>query len=310
VAEPGVWRDDNIAPFWSPDASRAISSPSFDDYVRTIDPGVDPDIWREYSVPQYDSYPVPYDPRAAALGAFRIPGMPEDAAEWELRERSPAGADATSPTQLAAMWNRIFGLELGADFTPSPRGGYPGMTRGGGGGGGGGGAGGGTTKPGSGGGAAGSGSNAPKETPASQDPGRDELAKVWRRYGGAPESRSAEGAPASAFVGRTGAGASPDRRMPGTPLGSHTSPPRNPPGVLIPSGGAKPIRSTAHGMDKVQDQGYVPSVIDQTRRSNNKKLQHDGSWLHYDPINDIFAVFNETGELRTTYPNPKKKKTK
>ena len=102
MAEPGVWRDDNRAPFWIPDGARAFSGPSFDDYVRAIDPSVDPDVWREYSAPQYDSYHVPFDPRAAALGAFRIPGLPDEAAEWELRERSPAGADAMSPVQLAA----------------------------------------------------------------------------------------------------------------------------------------------------------------------------------------------------------------
>ena len=88
VAEPGVWRDDNIAPFWSPDAPRAISGPSFDDLVRTIDSRANPDVWRDESTtPQYarwdsaESYAVPYDPRAA--GAF---------------------VEAINPTADAAVW--------------------------------------------------------------------------------------------------------------------------------------------------------------------------------------------------------------
>lgn len=91
-------------------------------------------------------------------------------------------------------------------------------------------------------------------------------------------------------------------------LGSHKFPPRNPPGVLVPSKG-KPMRSTAHGMDQLQDRGYVPSVILQARRTQKgKKRQDDASWLHYDPINDIFAVFSKIGELIMAYPGPRGKR--
>ncbi len=302
TAEPDVWRQDNRAPFWSLDDQRALSRSSFDDLVRTIDPRADPDLWREDdSAPRYagwddpTGYAVPYDPRAVARGAVRVPKSREKAAEWVWHDRLPGRVGgAETPAQLASMLERWIGLELlGADFTPHGRGGYPSISGGGIGAGGGGGSGGGS-RP----------SSAGRPSP---DPARDELAKVWTRYGGTPGGRSAEGAPATSFVGRTGARAG--DRLHGTTLGSHNSPPRNPPGVLVPSGNAKPIRSTAHGMDKVQDQGYVPSVISQVQKSG-KKPQSDGSWLHYDPINDIFAVFNKIGELVTTYPTPRTKKTK
>ena len=45
-------------------------------------------------------------PAAAALGAFRIPGLPEDATGWGLRERSPAGVDDIVPVLLASRWGR------------------------------------------------------------------------------------------------------------------------------------------------------------------------------------------------------------
>ncbi len=155
MADAGAWRDDNRAPFWILDDARAQSGASFDDYVRTIDPRANPNLWRaDDSAPRYagsdDSagYAVSYDPRAAALGAVRIPGLPKDAAEWALHHRSPGrGGDAETPAQLASILERWIGLELlGADFTPHGRGGYPSI---GGGGGGGGGAGGSNTPGGS-----------------------------------------------------------------------------------------------------------------------------------------------------------------
>jgi hypothetical protein len=162
AAEPGAWRDDNSAPFWIPDDARVSSGPSFDDFVRIIDPRANPNVWREDNgAPPYaasedsNRYSVPYDPRATALGAFHIPGLPEDATGWGLRERLPDRVgDAELPVQLAAMLNRILGLELGTEFTErrgGPRG--PSISGGGGGGGAGGGGGG--------------GSNAPRGTPPS-----------------------------------------------------------------------------------------------------------------------------------------------
>ena len=109
AADPEVWREDNSAPFWIPDDPRALSGLSFDDLVRTIDPRANPDVWRVGRAPRYagwddpERYAVPYDPRAAALGAFRIPGLPEDATGWDLRERLPAGVDEFSPVQLAQL---------------------------------------------------------------------------------------------------------------------------------------------------------------------------------------------------------------
>ena len=295
VAQPEPWREDNNAPFWSPDDVRAVSGPSSDDYVRPIHPRADPDLWRgDDSASRYTEwddpvgYVVPYDPRAVTLGAVRIPGLAQAAGEWTWHERLPGRAgDAEKAAQLASMLERWIGLDmLGADFTPSRRGGYPSISGGG-------------VGAGSG---SGGGSRAGGAAPRSPDPARDELAKVWKGYGGTPGGRSAEGAPSTAFVGRTGAMAG-DRHK-GTPLGSHDSPPRNPPGVLVPSKG-RPIPSTAHGMDQVQDRGYVPSVVGQVKRSKDKTRQGDGSWLHYDPINDIIAVFNKKGELVTTYPKPR-----
>lgn len=113
VAEPGTWREDNSAPFWIPDDPRALSGPSFDDLVRTIDPSADPDVWRDdTSASPYaawetsDRYAVPYDPHAAAPGAFRIPDLPEDATGWGLRENLLASADDIVPVLLASRWGR------------------------------------------------------------------------------------------------------------------------------------------------------------------------------------------------------------
>ena len=152
ATEPEAFREDNRAPFWIPDDQRAISGSSFGDLVRTIDPRADQDLWREDdSTPRYagwhdpTGYAVPYDPRAVALGAVRIPGLPEEAAEWGWQDGSPErGGDAETAAQLASILERWIGLEmLGADFTSHGRGSYPSIG-GGGGGGGGGGRGGGT----------------------------------------------------------------------------------------------------------------------------------------------------------------------
>ena len=111
--EPGIWREDNSAPFWIPDRPHALANPSSDDLLRTIDPGANPDVWRaDNSAPPYaasedsDRYAIRSDPRAAALGAFRIPGLPEDATGWGLRENSPAGVDDIVPVLLASQWGR------------------------------------------------------------------------------------------------------------------------------------------------------------------------------------------------------------
>jgi hypothetical protein len=61
-------------------------------------------------------------------------------------------------------------------------------------------------------------------------------------------------------------------------------------------------------MDKVQDQGFVPSVIAQTRRPEHKlPRQKPGETIYYDPINEIIAIFNDAGQLITTYPKEKKR---
>jgi hypothetical protein len=152
AAEPEAWREDNRAPFWIPDDPRALAGPSFDDLVRTIDPAANPDIWRE-DAPRYagwgeaDRYSAPYDPRAAALGAFHIPGLSDDVTGWGLRERLPDRAgDAEPSAQFASMVNRILGLELATEFTPR-EGGPRGRSISGGGAGGGGGGGGGSNAP-------------------------------------------------------------------------------------------------------------------------------------------------------------------
>jgi hypothetical protein len=111
AAEPGVWSEDNSALFWIPDDPRATLAPSLNDYVRTIDQRANPDIWRgDNSAPRYagwndpDRHSVPYDPRAAALGAFHIPGLPEDAADWG---GSPLSVDEIPPVQLAGLITRM-----------------------------------------------------------------------------------------------------------------------------------------------------------------------------------------------------------
>ena len=153
AAQAEVWRDDNSAPFWISEGARAVADPAFDDFVRTIDSRANPDAWRDdNSAPPYvpwegsDRYSVPYDTRAAALGAFRIPGLPEDATGWDLPGRSPDRVgEAELPTRLAAMYNRILGAGLATEFTPregGPRGrGISGSAGGGGSRGGGGGSG-------------------------------------------------------------------------------------------------------------------------------------------------------------------------
>jgi len=226
VAQPEAWREDNRAPFWLPDDARAQSGPSSDDYVRIIDPRVNPDIWREHSASQYagwdnlDSYPVPHDPRAAALGAFRIPSLPDDATGWGLRERSQAGVDDIVPVLLASRW------------------------------------------------------------------GRDILAKVWKAIGGVPGGRRPDGPPASAPTGRKG-----------YPLGSHNPPSRNPPGKLNDQ------PSSGHAFDKMQDEGLMPSVVDQARRQGNPKPgKLPGTTRYYDKINDVSVVVDDkTGGVITTY---------
>ncbi len=117
ATEPGAWREDNRAPFWSPDDPRAQSGPSFDDLVRTIDPTPQTSGWDEA-----ERYAASYDPRAAALGAFRIPGLPEDATGWSLRDPMPAGVDEIPPVRLASrdlllrlwrMWKEMGGVPGG-----------------------------------------------------------------------------------------------------------------------------------------------------------------------------------------------------
>ena len=156
------WEDEYPAPSgradgFGPDVSRFGAMPpagsemeapgagiSFADLVRTISPSAEFEVWRDdNNAPRYagwdnsQRYAVPYDPRAAALGALRIAGLPEDAAEWSWHERSPGRASGPEmPAQLASMLNRLLGLELGTEYTPSRRGGYPSISGGGGGGGG------------------------------------------------------------------------------------------------------------------------------------------------------------------------------
>ncbi len=171
TADPGAWREDNRAPFWVSDDQRALSGQSFDDLVSTIEPIADPDLWREGDRTRryagWDDaagYTVPFDPRAVARGAVRVPELPEDVAEWGWHDRSPGRVGgAETPAQLASMLERWIGLELlGADFTPHGRGGYPSVGGGGGASGGGKGAGGGS-------GAGGGGSNASGAMPPSLD---------------------------------------------------------------------------------------------------------------------------------------------
>lgn len=299
------WQDEREgsgAPFWSAGDARIGTGPSYDDLVRAIDPTADAALWGGYeSAPRYADRDgragdaVPFDPRAAALGAFRVPDLPDDASEWAWGERL-AGRDggAEAPAPLASILERRMGLEmLGTEFTPSQRGGYPGVSGGG----------------------AGGGSSSSGETPAPPDfsgvPKEHLLSTIWKWIGGVPGGRRAEGAPASAFVGRTGAGSRAERNLAGTPLQTPRGPARNPPGKLIPSGGGKPIRSTAHGIDKVQDRGFVPSVIEQVYRSPNRSPgNRPGTTMHQDPINNIIGVFNDAGELMSTRYGGRKKKVK
>ena len=86
-----------------------LSGISFDDLIRTID-GANADVWRSgNSAPPYAGRedPVhagPYDPRAVALGAFRIPDLVEDATDWS---RAPLRVDDIPPVQLASFITKM-----------------------------------------------------------------------------------------------------------------------------------------------------------------------------------------------------------
>lgn len=392
-ADADVWREENSAPFWILDDTRAQSSPRFDDYVRTIDPRNDPDIWRvDDTAPRYAAwddpagYSVPHWTFARTISptADAAAWNEDDAASHWLPEAASPYGDATleagrSGAAIAgraslprflddAARGRADGLASGDD-TPSrvqvagrkirpirpyqlevvepegrswggsgaagrfgpigigranpvpkvqpktPTGNQPAPAA--------------TAQPASP-PAAGPqvrsvpGALAPAAPPATGSTPRepegkppsegfrhwrpeDTLATIWRRTG-VPGGRLPEGAPASAFVGRTGAGTPPEKEVFGTPLISHGYPSRNPPGLLRPSEGRQPIPSTGHGMDKVQDQGFVPSVIDHVLRTGKDGPGWDpGTVMYYDHINHIIAVFNEKGELISAYRTSRKK---
>lgn len=131
--DPEVWRDDNRAPFWTPEDQRALAGPSYDDLVRTIYPSDDPAIWQDAGAyrpaERYDA--TPEQMRGGPAGAFRIPGLPEDAADWSLRGPMPPGLEeaiqlaARKPwldggELLARIWKRIGGRPGGRMESGSP----------------------------------------------------------------------------------------------------------------------------------------------------------------------------------------------
>ncbi len=227
AADSAAWREDNRALFWVPDDLRAPSAPSFDDFVRPVDPSANPDAWNGTDdVPRYagwrgmDGYAAPDNSRAAALGAFHVPGAPEDAAGWGLRGEAPVGADDLLPVLLASRW------------------------------------------------------------------GRNILSDIWKAFGGVPGGRHPEGPPATAPTGR--------RKF---PLGSHNAPPRNTPGEVHD----RPY--SGHGFDKVQDQGLMPSVIEEARKHGNWRAGNKpGTSRYYDAKNDVSVVVDDkTGRVITNH---------
>lgn len=81
-----AWEDDDRMPAASDMETPGIS---FADLVRPTTLVAEPGVWRDDRAPRYAGWgdperdAVPYDRSAAALGAFHIPGLPDDAADPE-----------------------------------------------------------------------------------------------------------------------------------------------------------------------------------------------------------------------------------
>lgn len=85
---------------------------------------------------------------------------------------------------------------------------------------------------------------------------------------------------------------------PQTPVGHQGKQIEVPPGTNPPAtiGGR---RYTGHALDRMQERGFMPTVIDDVVRSNSGVPGRDNTYIHYSPENDISVVVNEFGDVVT-----------
>ncbi|WP_416192262.1 MafB family polymorphic toxin [Neisseria sp. CCUG12390] len=72
----------------------------------------------------------------------------------------------------------------------------------------------------------------------------------------------------------------------------------------------QPVRNTpteingrqysGHALDRMQDRGILPSVIENTIRTGQQTKGRNGTTSHYDPINNVKVITNQSGGVVTT----------
>ena len=58
---------------------------------------------------------------------------------------------------------------------------------------------------------------------------------------------------------------------------------------------------TGHGLDRMQDRGILPSVVENTIKNGSKTAQDGGKIQHYDPVNNVTVITNKNGGGVTTH---------
>ena len=102
------------------------------------------------------------------------------------------------------------------------------------------------------------------------------------------------------------AGSKADDVYPNAPLGSsrnQMNQPKNP--------DYQPVRNTPtniggrdyskHALDRMQDRGILPSVVENTIKNGSKTAQDGGKIQYYDPVNNVTVITNKNGGVVTTH---------
>ncbi len=72
----------------------------------------------------------------------------------------------------------------------------------------------------------------------------------------------------------------------------------------------QPVRNTpteingrqysGHALDRMQDRGILPSVVENTINTGQKSPSQNGKYIHYDSTNNVTVITNQSGGVVTT----------